>query len=87
MISILQTISYELSANTYLSISKTLAMHPKLIKSMLNPVLRGDAPLKITIDAESSYAGQGSFWALDGVLKPVLKGEAHHPKVHILNCR
>ena len=46
-ISILQAISYELSANMYVSISKKLTMHLNAIKSMLNQALRDDAPLKI----------------------------------------
>ena len=38
---------------------------------MRNQALRGDAPLKIKMDAESSYAGQSAEGGLDGVLKPL----------------
>jgi hypothetical protein len=40
----------------YVSILKRLAMHLNLL----------------IIDAESRYAGQHSYWASDGVLKPLL---------------
>ena len=39
---------------------------------MLTQALRDDAPLKIKIDAESSYAGQRSHRAKYGILKQLI---------------